>query len=97
VVAAGVGAATSARRQCRVPSRCGGARTRVRWRAQDSACARKVTTRLGVGRTRGGAAEDTAEPGSTPWVAASAASAIGSRGCVRVHGGQAGRAHGGLG
>jgi hypothetical protein len=53
-------------------------------------CARKVTTTasVGVGRDRGVAVGNAAEPGSTPWVAASPASTVGSRGRVRVRLGQ---------
>jgi hypothetical protein len=84
VVVAGVGAATSARRRCWSPFP-------VRWRvnACAKACARKHarrvidTARLVVGRNRGVAAGNAAEPGPAPWAAVSTTSAVGTRACVR--------------
>jgi hypothetical protein len=84
VVVAGVGAATSTRRRCWCPfpvRRCVNARA--------MACAGKrarrvrVMARLGVSRNRGVAAGNAAEPGPAPRVAASTASAVGTRACVR--------------
>jgi hypothetical protein len=88
---AGAGAATSARRWCWCPFL-------ARWRvnALALACAGerarrvRVMARLGAGRDRGVAAGNAAEPGPTPWVAASSALAVGSR--VRVRRSAGGKA-----
>jgi hypothetical protein len=63
-----------------------GARERVCDGVREAAHTHKVatTTSVGVGRDRGVAAGNAAEPWSTPWVAASTAPAVGSRECVRV-------------
>jgi hypothetical protein len=70
----GVGDSTSA-----------GARERTCDGVRQAAHTRKVTTTasVGVGRDRGVAAGNATEPGSTSWVAATTASAVGSRVCVR--------------
>jgi hypothetical protein len=89
---AGVGAAASARWRCWRPNSRGGAEAREGRRARG--CARAsgyYCRRAGLGSRREVAAVFTVEPGSTPWVAASAAPAIGSRECVWVHGGSRAR------
>jgi hypothetical protein len=69
-----------------------GARKRERDGVRGGVHARQVTTAgAGLGSRRGVTAVFMVEPGSTPWVAASAAPAIGSRECVWVHGGSRAR------
>jgi hypothetical protein len=70
-------------------NQCGARDTRAMACAGERA--RKVTTTAseGVGRDRGVAAGNAAEPGSTPWVAASTAPAVGSR--VRARGSAGGK------
>jgi hypothetical protein len=67
-----------------------GARERVSDGVREEARTRKVATkaRVGFGRDRGIAVGNEAEPGSTPWAAASPTSAVGSRKRVRVRLGQ---------